>query len=970
MKRPVLYLLLTIIAQMAYSRHYDLTVQRISTADGLPTNIVSRIWQDKTGFMWFETRSGMCRYDGYQIQMFSDDDSMKAKKSERLTTRDAEWRREGKGRLARHGKDGSHRSWQLIEETIVDYTRNDHFHVADVDERTEAISTYGGGLYLYDKPTGELTRIDQGKISNPYLTYLYVDRTGCIWVAEDYLGVTCLRLNRLNYQRHQIEPEPRILDENNVRHMIMPGSGQLLLSNQTGGLFLYRIAEGQASVIRRLNHRAYAILKDKDGQLWIGTRGGGLLHGQQRIEGLPSNDIFAITEDGKGGLWIAMLKGGIGHMNSKGTLELFLEGKDCHDIKRDAKGQWWVAAEDSLYIIDVRGKQKKVKAVADGYFVCLCPDSAGKMWAGSVGKGLMDCQSKKYYTTTNGLTNNNVYAIVEDSSGYIWAGTEEGLSCLNPVTGDMQNYHFTDSRLSNVFNERAAVCMKDGRLFFGTHDGIIEIVSERVKTENNSPQTAITEASANDRLGSLTFTFSNFQYALLSSVLYQYRLDGIDEEWSYPTKEHTAIYRNLPPGEYTFHVRSNNGNGVWGKVCTATLRISPPWWNTWWAWCMYACLAAALCWLIVRAIRLRQSLNVERRVSAFQKDFYDRIERELRNPVNILQGAAENVQLSGTSKTTVQSLRRGSKRMLKLMDMLREFHSLNDIQKKVQAERDSMNEETERRFLDIRQTIHNQEEDFREMTPPPANEQFILIVEDDEDNMTHLRDTLSPLFRIIECRQANDCEDMIQHQKPHTVLIDITADEKQARSLTKIIRDKYQDIPVIHLSSFSDNAHQLSSLRAGACDYIIKPFSGKILIERIKKALQSPAKSVPPTAATTETPSTEVLTDVKDRKFLERFQHIMTAHVGEENFSVEQCAELMNLGRTQLYKRVKALTGETPIQHLHRARIEYAAQLLRESNATVENVMLRTGFHSPTHFYNAFKKHFGMSPKEYARMKG
>ena len=211
---------------------------------------------------------------------------------------------------------------------------------------------------------------------------------------------------------------------------------------------------------------------------------------------------------------------------------------------------------------------------------------------------------------------------------------------------------------------------------------------------------------------------------------------------------------------------------------------------------------------------------------------------------------------------------------------------------------------------------------------------------------------------------------MIQHQKPHTVLIDITADEKQARSLTKIIRDKYQDIPVIHLSSFSDNAHQLSSLRAGACDYIIKPFSGKILIERIKKALQSPAKSVSPTAATTETPATEVLTDVKDRKFLERFQHIMTAHVGEENFSVEQCAELMNLGRTQLYKRVKALTGETPIQHLHRARIEYAAQLLRESNATVENVMLCTGFHSPTHFYNAFKKHFGMSPKEYALMKG
>lgn len=967
MKRLLLSLLLTIIAQMGFSRQYDLTAQRLSTADGLPTNIVSRIWQDETGYMWFETRSGVCRYDGYEMMLFRGDEVMGPNRQEQLTTRDAEWRRECKGRMARQGKDGSHGSWQLIDEAIVEYTRNEHFHVADVDERTEAISTYGGGLYLYDKPTGELTRIGQNKIGNPYLTYLYVDRTGCIWVAEDYLGVTCLRLNRLNYQRHQIEPKARIQDENNVRHIAVTGSGELMASNQTGGLFVYHITEGRATVVRHFDHRVYAVLEDGNGLLWIGTRGGGLSHGQQRIGGLPSDNIFAITDDGEGGVWVAMLRGGIGHLDSKGTLKLYLAGKDCHDIKQDGQGRWWVAAEDSLYMIEVKGKQTMTRAVTDGYFVCLGREATGRIWAGSVGKGLMDCESQKYYTTTNGLANNSVYAIVQDNNGYLWAGTEEGLSCLNPATGDMRNYHFTDSRLSNVFNERAVLCTNDGKLFFGTHDGIIVIESERERMANNPPRTVITEAIANDRLCSLTFTFSNFQYAHLSSVLYQYWLDGIDEAWNYPTKEHTAVYRNLPPGEYTFYVRSNNGNGVWGKESSTTLRISPPWWNTWWAWCMYACLAAALCWLVIRTIRLRQSLSVEQRVSALQEDFYNRIEREMRNPVNVLQGAAENVQMSGTSKTTVQSLRRGSRRMLKLMDMIREFHSLNDMEKMVKAERDNMNEETERRFRDICQSIHQQEEEFRELAPPPANGQTILIVEDDEDNMTHLRDTLSPLFRIVECHQTCDCQELIQEHKPHLVLIDITANEKEARALTRTIGNKYESTPVIHLSSFSDDSHQLSSLRAGACDYIIKPFSGKILIERIKKVLDNPVKSVATDdAAGAKTPATEVFTEVKDRKFLEQFQRIMAVHVADENFSVEQCAELMNLSRTQFYKRVKSLTGETPMQHVHRAKLEYAARLLRESNATVENVMLRTGFHSPTHFYNAFRKHFGMSPKEYA----
>ncbi len=206
-----------------------------------------------------------------------------------------------------------------------------------------------------------------------------------------------------------------------------------------------------------------------------------------------------------------------------------------------------------------------------------------------------------------------------------------------------------------------------------------------------------------------------------------------------------------------------------------------------------------------------------------------------------MQGATENVQLSGTSKTTVQSLRRGSRRMLKLKDMIQQFNSLtpdpspND--ERIEYTHDS--EYIEQRFQNIVFSIHAEEEDFKEMAPPPINEQTILIVEADKDNLTHLTDTLNPYFRIVECHSISECEAIIQKEVPNLVLLDITDDEKAGRELTKRLREEHPSVAIVHLSSFNDDARQLRSLRAGAADYIVKPFSSKILIERVRKTIST-----------------------------------------------------------------------------------------------------------------------------------
>lgn len=1028
MKPYFIQLLLLMAAQAAAARHYDFSAQRISTADGLPSNVVSRIWQDKEGYMWFEIRNGLCRYDGYVLQTVDRRTVSVPAREKALTTRDATWLREGQGRLARLGKDGKRQSWQMIPSDIISYTRNDHFHVSDVDERTEAISTYGSGLYLYDKPTGELTQLTKestrGLLDDDYLTGLYVDRTGCIWLIEDYLGVKCLRMNQLNYRPLWLQPDAKIQDANYIRCIAPMGNDELLVSNQMGDVYslnakLGTVSAGhgnvgavhgamgavQGTVSAEPRYRVYAALHDSQGRKWTGTRGNGLWVDGQRVEGLPSPHIFNIREATDGSIMVSMLEGGVALLKGgvalpEGGVALstarqhewhrLLQGKNAHDAQTDGRGRLWVAAEEGLYLFD---RQRRLTDSLPGCFVCLLVDSHGTVWAGSTDTGLIHATSQgdsirpTRYTKEHGLATGGVLSVVEDKAGCVWMGTEEGLVRLNPNTGDIVHHIIAESPLSNVFCERTAVCLSNGHLLFGSHNGMVEVTPTTDATPAPTA-TVVTSLLVNGELtpgdrpqltyqqNNLTFQFSNFQYARQQSVLYQYRLDGAEGDWCPPTTEHSALYRRLPPGRYTFRVRSTAGGGVWGSETVMSLSISQPWWNTWWAWMVYATVLLLSALATLRIVLLHRSLEIERRVSAFKQDFYSRLERELRAPINVVSGAAENVQLSGTSKTTVQSLRRGSRRVLKLMDLVRQFHQMDTDEMQQKAEREDLGSEAEQVFSDIRKSGTDGGQELKELAPPPINEQTLVVIDQDADSLAHLTDTLNPYFKVVATPLLEEGEKAVTEHRAQVVIMDVTHDEQLARQLTQRLRATQPAMAIVHLSAFGDDAHQLRSLRAGATDYLQKPFSSRVLIERVSNITaalcaqaaasnnlpQQPLQA-PPREGCSPTPT--LLTDVKAKKFLDRMQAILASHVSDENFSVEQWAELMGLKRVQFYKKVKTLTGETPVAHLHRARLDYAARLLRDSRATVEDVMTRAGFHSATYFYNAFRKQFGLSPRDY-----
>ena len=287
-----------------------------------------------------------------------------------------------------------------------------------------------------------------------------------------------------------------------------------------------------------------------------------------------------------------------------------MNNKNCHDFVFDKEHRLWIATEDSLFMTD----KNRVCGI-EGYYVCLNKDDNGYVYAGSRGQGLFKCRVENgeivftQYISKSQHVNNNIYSITLTSRKLLWLSTEDGLLRLNPNTGDVQSFNITDSQLANVFNERAAVYLPNGNIVFGSHDGIIEIEPPTLRNDAPMP-TLITEimvngAALSDSIlssdisldyseNNITFHFSNFQYDLMESVLYQYQLEGYEKEWNRPTQEHTAVYRHLQPGKYTFKVHSSGGLTIWSEDTSIDIVIREPWWNTWWAWILYLFLAATL----------------------------------------------------------------------------------------------------------------------------------------------------------------------------------------------------------------------------------------------------------------------------------------------------------------------------------------------------------------------------------------
>ena len=244
----------------------------------------------------------------------------------------------------------------------------------------------------------------------------------------------------------------------------------------------------------------------------------------------------------------------------------------------------------------------------------------------------------------------------------------------------------------------------------------------------------------------------------------------------------------------------------------------------------------------------------------------------------------------------------------------------------------------------------------------------ILLVEDDDDLKTYLRDNLIEKFEIITAKNGLKGLEKVEQENPDLIISDVMMPKMDGITFCQKIKTnpKLCHIPVILLTAKTKDSERLNGLESGADDYLTKPFILRELLVRINNLLQSRQNLKKIYRETLEINNPEIQLNSYDDVLLKKINRIIKENVDSSNLNVDFLGEQVGLSRVHLYRKLKALTGKSPSDLIKNVRMKIAAQMLQQNKVNITDVAFRAGFQDQHYFGKVFKKQFGMSPSDYA----
>lgn len=252
----------------------------------------------------------------------------------------------------------------------------------------------------------------------------------------------------------------------------------------------------------------------------------------------------------------------------------------------------------------------------------------------------------------------------------------------------------------------------------------------------------------------------------------------------------------------------------------------------------------------------------------------------------------------------------------------------------------------------------------------------ILVVEDNDELRDYLRNTLSDSYHIQVCSDGKQALEIVKEYMPNMIISDIMMPEMRGDELCHILKNDIDTshIPIILLTALNNDRNIIEGLKTGADEYIVKPFNIGILRATISNILANRSLLKHKYANLELNDDEDGDTCIKCSSDLDwKFISSVKKHV-EENmestFTVDMLCGLLNMSRTSVYNKLKALTDQSPGDYMRLIRLKRAAQLLKEDEHTVAEISDMTGFADAKYFREVFKKHFGLSPTQYVKKNG
>ena len=378
---------------------------------------------------------------------------------------------------------------------------------------------------------------------------------------------------------------------------------------------------------------------------------------------------------------------------------------------------------------------------------------------------------------------------------------------------------------------------------------------------------------------------------------------------------------------------------------------------------LLALLAGIYMYYLQRARIQDERMLMERE----QLDFYTQVSHELRTPLTLIQGPLDQLLrtndfrgASDNARELFSIVRRNTQHLTGLINKMLDAQVGTPIQEMTSAQVDAI---TVSQPIATPAVVPEQDEDA------PT----VLIVDDNADIRTYLRSILQGQYRLLEAEDGKRGLELAREQVPDLIVSDVMMPVMNGLEFCQQVKkdDISSHIPVILLTARALEKHQIEGYESGADAYITKPFSPELLLARIDNLLHSRhqlkdlwgMKPITEPSVTPPQDSSVTTTPIEDA-FISRFKKIVEERLSDSNLSVEDLAADMGLSRVQLYRKVKALTGSSPVDLLRKARLAQAQKLLQETTLSVSEIAYQVGFASPSYFTKCYKDEFGTVPGE------
>jgi signal transduction histidine kinase/ligand-binding sensor domain-containing protein/DNA-binding response OmpR family regulator len=243
----------------------------------------------------------------------------------------------------------------------------------------------------------------------------------------------------------------------------------------------------------------------------------------------------------------------------------------------------------------------------------------------------------------------------------------------------------------------------------------------------------------------------------------------------------------------------------------------------------------------------------------------------------------------------------------------------------------------------------------------------LLIVEDNDDLRTILNDSLSELYQVIEAPNGKIGLEMALANVPDLIITDLMMPLMDGLEMSKTLREdlRTSHIPILLLTAKVSDEVKMSSLKIGIEDYITKPFNMDSLMLKVRNIRARQKSSQKKISVKMEIDTKEIHITSMDEKLINKAVQIVEENMSNADLSVEEMSKILGMSRVNMYKKMLAITGKSPIEFIRIVRLKRAAQLLEKSQLSIAEIAYEVGFNTPRYFSKYFKEEYGMNPTVY-----